>query len=62
MNKLNDKGCNGAPDWITEITSPSNYKCDYITKLVLYANAGVREYRIIDLQQKRVLVYRFEVL
>lgn len=61
MDKLNDKGCKGAPDWIIEIASPSNYKHDYITKLALYANAGVREYWIIDLQQKRVLVYRFEV-
>ena len=61
MDKLNDKGCNGSPDWIIEIASPSNYKRDYITKLALYANAGVREYWIIDPQQKRILVYRFEV-
>lgn len=61
MDKLNDKGCKGAPDWIIEIVSPSNYRHDYVTKLALYAEAGVREYWIIDLQQKRVLVYHFEV-
>ena len=30
-NKLNDRGCLGAPDWIIEIASPSNSKQDYIT-------------------------------
>lgn len=61
MDKLTDKGCIGAPDWIIEIVSPSNYKRDYITKLALYADADVREYWIIDLQQERILVYRFEI-
>lgn len=59
MDKLNDKGCKGAPDWIIETVSPSNFKHDYITKLVLYAEAGVREYWIVDLGQQRILVYRF---
>ena len=34
-NKLTDKGCSGAPDWIIEIVSPSNRPVDYYTKLVL---------------------------
>lgn len=61
MDKLTDKGCKGAPDWIIEIASPSNSKRDYVTKLALYADSGVREYWIVDLQQKRILVYHFEV-
>lgn len=43
-NKLNNKGCSGAPDWIIEITSPGNSSHDYVRKLGLYVNAGVREY------------------
>ena len=45
-NKLTDRGCTGAPDWIVEIASPSNSSHDYIRKLNLYADAGVREYWI----------------
>lgn len=38
----------GAPDWIIEIISPGNPSHDYIRKLNLYADAGVREYWIVD--------------
>lgn len=55
--KLTDRGCTGAPDWIIEIASPSNSKHDYITKLNLYTEAGVREYWIIDPEKERILVY-----
>ena len=47
-NKLTDRGCTGAPDWIIEIISPSNSSHDYIRKLNLYADAGVREYWIVS--------------
>ena len=40
-NKLTDRGCTGAPDWIIKIVSPGNSSNDYILKLNLYANAGV---------------------
>lgn len=59
-DKLNDRGCLGAPDWIVEITSPSNPSHDYITKLGLYHDAGVREYWIVDAQSKSVHVYKME--
>ncbi|MDE7266453.1 MAG: Uma2 family endonuclease [Lachnospiraceae bacterium] len=59
-NKLTDKGCNGAPDWIIEIVSPSNPSHDYITKLSLYHDAGVREYWIVDPQSKYIHVYNME--
>lgn len=32
-SKLNDQGCNGAPDWVIEVTSPSNPQNDYGIKL-----------------------------
>jgi len=59
-SKLTDKGCNGAPDWIIEIVSPSSRSMDYYTKLFKYRTAGVREYWIVDPMKELVMVYRFE--
>lgn len=59
-DKLTDKGCSGAPDWIIEIVSPSSRRMDYFTKLFKYRTAGVREYWIVDPDQKRITVYDFE--
>ncbi len=42
-NKLDKNRCNGAPDFIIEITPPGNAADDYIRKLYCYKNAGVRE-------------------
>lgn len=49
-----ERGCTGAPDWIIEIVSPSTSSHDYILKLNLYANAGVREYWIVDPRKERI--------
>lgn len=57
-DKLTDRGCTGAPDWIIEIVSPGSSSHDYIRKLNLYADAGVREYWIVDPREEKVLVYR----
>lgn len=59
-DKLNDRGCLGAPDWIIEIASPSNPRNDYITKLNLYNNANVREYWIVDPESSTVHVYNLD--
>ena len=59
-DKLNSKGCNGAPDWIIEIVSPSSRQMDYYKKLALYQGAGVREYWIVDPLKERVTVYHYE--
>lgn len=56
-DKLTDRGCTGAPDWIIEITSPSTPAHDHVLKLHLYMDAGVREYWIVDPTQKMVYVY-----
>ncbi|MCD8022932.1 MAG: Uma2 family endonuclease [Lachnospiraceae bacterium] len=50
----------GAPDLVMEILSPSTAKRDQTIKLEKYRNAGVREYWMIDLKQKKVIVYDFE--
>ncbi|MDO4337663.1 MAG: Uma2 family endonuclease [Eubacteriales bacterium] len=59
-SKLDDRGCNGAPDWIIEVVSPSNPMNDYILKLYKYQSAGVREYWIIDSGNQTVTIYDFE--
>lgn len=59
-DKLDDRGCNGAPDWVIEIISPSSRKLDYTTKNALYSEAGVREYWIVDPAKKRITVYYYE--
>ena len=59
-NKLNDKGCVGAPDWIIEIVSPGSRRMDYFTKLFKYRTAGVREYWIVDPDKNRITVYNFD--
>ena len=58
-DKLSDRGCEGAPDFVVEVVSPSNPEMDYISKLNLYREAGVREYWICNPQRKRVVAYRF---
>ena len=56
--KLDDRGCNGAPDWVIEIVSPSSKRMDYLRKMNLYLMAGVREYWIVDPIRESVIVYR----
>lgn len=59
-DKFTDRGCTGAPDWIIEIVSPSNSSHDYVTKLNLYLETGVREYWIVDPDKQKVFVYNLE--
>lgn len=56
-NKLDDRGCKGAPDMVIEILSPSTAKYDCLIKLDKYQKAGVREYWIVDIEEKSVWVY-----
>ena len=59
-NKLTDKGCSCAPDWIIEIVSPSSTRMDYFVKLFKYRSSGVREYWIVNPMKKTVQTYSFE--
>lgn len=58
--KLDERGCNGAPDWIIEIVSPGSKRMDYFVKLFKYRTAGVKEYWIVDPEKSRTMVYDFE--
>lgn len=48
LDKLDDRGCNGAPDLVIEILSPGNSSKEMKLKKDLYEENGVREYIIID--------------
>lgn len=56
-NKLDDKGCRGAPDWIIEVLSPSTALKDMDKKRWLYERHGVKEYWIIHPTDRWVMVY-----
>jgi Uma2 family endonuclease len=57
QSKLDDQGCNGAPELMIEILSPNNSKHDLDTKFKLYQEAGVLEYWILEPVEKMLLVY-----
>lgn len=61
-DKLDKRGCLGAPDLMVEILSPGNTtkeRCAVAldNKFRLYEEAGVREYWIVEPDDKFVLVY-----
>lgn len=58
-SKMDDRGCNGAPDWVIEIVSSSSKRMDYLIKLLKYQKAGVKEYWVVDPERKSVMVYDF---
>ncbi len=48
LEKLDDKGCLGAPDLVIEILSPGNSSKEMKVKKLLYEENAVREYWIVD--------------
>jgi Uma2 family endonuclease len=46
-DRLDNQGCNGAPDWIIEILSKGNSKRELHIKYELYQEAGVSEYWLV---------------
>ena len=50
----------GGPDLVMEVLSPSTRHKDMTVKLDKYWNGGVREYWLIDPQNKKVIVHDFE--
>jgi Uma2 family endonuclease len=55
--KLGEEGCHGAPDLVVEILSPSNTAFEMERKLLLYREAGVKEYWIVDPKDKHISIY-----
>lgn len=59
-NKLDDRGCNGAPDLVIEILSPGNTKKEMGIKFDLYEENGVKEYWIVEPADKTIFVYTLQ--
>ena len=57
LDKLDEKGCIGAPDWIVEILSPGNTRKEMKEKFSLYEENGVKEYWIVYPEYFQVVVY-----
>jgi len=55
--KLDERGCKGAPDLVMEILSPGSARHDMKKKLVLYEQAGVKEYWVVHPAEKLVMVF-----
>jgi len=56
-SRFKEENIYGAPEFIVEVISPSSRRKDNFTKLLLYCEAGVREYWLVDPKKKYVLVY-----
>lgn len=59
-SKLDERGCNGAPDLVIEILSPATAARDFKVKFDLYERCGVSEYWIILPDDKTVLVFKLQ--
>ena len=57
MSKVDSKGCDGAPDLIIEILSPSTGSKDVKDKKAVYEFAEVPEYWIVHPNDQTVIVY-----
>ena len=57
LNKIDEKGCIGAPDLIIEILSPGNGKRDLKFKYDLYEENAVKEYWIANPLEKNIMLY-----
>ncbi len=55
--KLDEQGCNGAPDIVVEILSPGNSSREMKDKFELYEASGVLEYWIVDPEHQDVVIY-----
>lgn len=60
LNKLDERGCIGAPDLIVEILSSGNNKKEIQNKYETYQEVGVREYWIVHPEERTVLVYSLD--
>lgn len=56
--KLDERGCQGPPDWIIEILSKSTAAKDLTEKYELYEHAGVAEYWVAHPHEGTLLIYR----
>lgn len=60
LEKIDGRGCIGAPDLVVEVLSPSNSRKDLKDKYEIYQEAGVPEYWIVDADDKAIYRYVLE--
>jgi Uma2 family endonuclease len=60
LSKLDEKGCDGAPDLVIEILSPGNSDKEMKLKYDVYKESGVKEYWIVQPEYQNVLVYALD--
>lgn len=56
-DKIDERGCLGAPDWIIEILSKYSSDRDLRKKFDVYEKAGVGEYWVVHPSEQTLLVY-----
>lgn len=59
-SKLDDAGCNGAPDLIIEILSPGNSRKEMKEKFEVYEESKVKEYWLVNTTDRHVIIYTLE--
>ena len=58
--KIDERGCNGPPDLVIEIQSPSNSRKNRILKFNLYLEAKVREYWVVYPEENGIDVHLYD--
>jgi Uma2 family endonuclease len=60
IQKIDERGVRGAPDWLAEVLSPSTARYDQTIKLAAYERAGVGEVWLIHPVDRTLTIYRLE--
>lgn len=60
-NKLDAKGCLGAPDLVVEILSPGNTRKEIKNKFEFYEEQGGKEYRIVYPDTRNIQIFVLRV-
>ncbi len=60
LNKIDKRGCIGAPDWIIEILSKHTSSKDLNIKFDVYEAAGVKEYWVVHPEEQTLLIYTLD--
>lgn len=56
-NKIDSRGCIGAPDIVVEVLSPGNTKMELLHKYKVYEEFGVKEYWVVSQSDQSILIY-----
>ncbi len=57
LEKLDDRGCVGAPDLVVEVLSPGNKQVELQYKYEVYEESGVKEYWLVDPESQTLFIY-----